>query len=317
MEKSRLTTIERRSEIERRGKNYMTIYYSVQREETGDRGEIGRSRASPNRPPIFLLDFHHRARTEQTYAAQMVSLTLLCKLTTQRQLVVQDHPEISVVSLEFFQTVTPAVPDAMLNAVLERLKEHGSITNNGRMWGLEDPKQSGRPENDTFTHVHEFTEAIIRAGEGYTGQESCMTMGHSPNSTLSKALQNQRRGYETLFSPIIAIDKERRNALANEDLRFISSTSPPFHNMGELALRLRDMLTVSYSIAEATLPIKSDCQPFRPAFDTTAVLLRHMKMFLKKDGIAGVTSVYELLYPQKRKAKEAGDIQEEAPPMKK
>lgn len=132
-----------------------------------------------------------------------------------------------------------------------------------------------------------------------------------------EALKNQRRGYETLFFPIIALNKERFNALNTQLPGVISSISPPFHNMGELALRLRDMLTVSYRIAEATLPIKSDCQVFRPAFDTTAILLRHMKMSLEKDGIAGITSVYELLYPQKRKAEETRDIQEEAPPRKK
>ncbi|KAF7428941.1 hypothetical protein PC9H_008178 [Pleurotus ostreatus] len=132
-----------------------------------------------------------------------------------------------------------------------------------------------------------------------------------------QALKNQRRTYEALFSPTFTLDKERNNALVNEEPRFLLSIVPPFHNMGELALRLRNMLTVSYTIAEATLPIKSDCQVFRPAFDTTAVLLRHMKMSLERDGIAGVTSVYELLYPQKRKAEETGDVQEEAPPMKK
>ncbi|KAF4563021.1 hypothetical protein EYR40_007262 [Pleurotus pulmonarius] len=132
-----------------------------------------------------------------------------------------------------------------------------------------------------------------------------------------QALKNQRRTYEALFSPNITLDKERRNALANEDPRFVPSIAPPFSVIGQLALRLRDMLTVSYRIAEATLPIKSDCQVFRSAFDTTAVLLRHMKMSLERNGIAGVTSVYQLLYPQKRKAEESGDTQEEAPPIKK
>ncbi|KAG9221354.1 hypothetical protein CCMSSC00406_0009931 [Pleurotus cornucopiae] len=132
-----------------------------------------------------------------------------------------------------------------------------------------------------------------------------------------EALKNQRRGYETLFSPNIAVDKERMSVLNTRLPAIISSLSPPFYVMGQLALRLRNLLIFSYGIAEATLPIKSDCQAFRPAFDTTAVLLRHMKMSLEKDGIAGVTSVFELLYPQKRKAEETGDIQEEAPPMKK
>ncbi|KAJ8697214.1 hypothetical protein PTI98_007012 [Pleurotus ostreatus] len=117
------------------------------------------------------------------------------KFATQRHLVVQDHPEIPVVSLEFFQTVTPAVPDIMLDAVLDNLKEHGSITGSGRMrgFGKNDPKKSGRPENDTFAHVHELTEAIIRAGEGYTGQESCMTIEHSPNSTPASERGNSSR----------------------------------------------------------------------------------------------------------------------------
>ncbi|KAJ8697208.1 hypothetical protein PTI98_007006 [Pleurotus ostreatus] len=125
--------------------------------------------------------------TPRKWYHSLCSTYTTSKFTTQRELVVKDHPEIPVVSLEFFQTVTPAVPDALLHAVLETLKERGSITNNWRMWGFakKDPKQSRRPENDTFTHVHEFTEAIIRAGEGHTGQESCMTIGHSPNSTPS------------------------------------------------------------------------------------------------------------------------------------
>ncbi|KAG9220243.1 hypothetical protein CCMSSC00406_0006308 [Pleurotus cornucopiae] len=132
-----------------------------------------------------------------------------------------------------------------------------------------------------------------------------------------EALKNQRRGYETLFSPNIAVDKERMKVLNTRLPAIVSSIPPPLYAMGQLALRLRNMLKASYIIAEATLPIKSDCQPFRPAFDTTAVLLRHMKMSLEKDGITGVTSVFELLYPQKRKAEETGEIQEEAPPMKK
>ncbi|KDQ28433.1 hypothetical protein PLEOSDRAFT_157713 [Pleurotus ostreatus PC15] len=132
-----------------------------------------------------------------------------------------------------------------------------------------------------------------------------------------QALKNQRRTYDALFSPNIAVGVQRMNVLNTRLPAIISSLSPSFYDMGQLALRLRNLLIFSYGIAEASLPIKSDCQAFRPAFDTTAVLLRHMKMSLEKDGIAGVTSVFELLYPQKRKAEETGDIQEEAPPMKK
>ncbi|KAL4252835.1 hypothetical protein AB1N83_013405 [Pleurotus pulmonarius] len=132
-----------------------------------------------------------------------------------------------------------------------------------------------------------------------------------------QALETQRNHYEALFSPGFGLDMERRNALSNRRPKFISSMPPPFHAMGELALRLRNVLGASYGTAETALPIKSDCQAFRPAFDMTAVLLKDMQASLEKDGIAGVARVYRLLHPQKRKAEETGDIQEEAPPMKK
>ncbi|KAF4563014.1 hypothetical protein EYR36_003448 [Pleurotus pulmonarius] len=129
-----------------------------------------------------------------------------------------------------------------------------------------------------------------------------------------QALETQRNRYEGLFSPDFGLDKERTNALRSPRPRFISSIVPPFHAMGQLALRLRDMLTVSYT--EATLPIKSRCQVFRSALDTAAILLGHMKLSLETAGIPGVTRVYELLHPPERKAEETGDIQEEAAPMK-
>lgn len=128
----------------------------------------------------------YNPRTQSSkWRHSLCSTYFTSKLATQRQLVVRDHAEIPVVSLEFFQNVTPAVPDAILDGVLDKLKVDGSITGSGRMRGFakNDPKKSGRPENDSFTHVHEFTEAIIRTGESYTGQKSCMMMGHSPNST--------------------------------------------------------------------------------------------------------------------------------------
>ncbi|KAJ8697207.1 hypothetical protein PTI98_007005 [Pleurotus ostreatus] len=131
----------------------------------------------------------------------------------------------------------------------------------------------------------------------------------------TEALKKQRHTYEALFSPTFILDKERNNALVNEEPRFLLSIVPPFHNMGELALHLRDLLAVSYTIAEATLSIKSDCQVFHSAFETTAVLLKAMKTSLEEAGITNVTRVYELLYPRKRKA-ETEEIQE-APPMKK
>lgn len=132
-----------------------------------------------------------------------------------------------------------------------------------------------------------------------------------------EALTNQRYTYEALFSPDFALDKERNNALANERPRFISSIIPPFHAVGQLVFHLRNMLRVSYTIAETTLPIKSDCQVFHSAFATMALLLKAMKTSLEEAGITDVTRVYELLYPRKRKAEETEEIQEEAPPMKK
>ncbi|KAL4249800.1 Fungal-type protein kinase domain-containing protein [Pleurotus pulmonarius] len=110
-----------------------------------------------------------------------------------------------------------------------------------------------------------------------------------------QALETQRNHYEALFSPGFGLDMERMNALRSPHPRFISSIAPPFHAMGELALRLRNVLRASYGTAETALPIKSDCQAFRPAFDMTAVLLKDMQASLEKDGIAGVTYIYELL----------------------
>ncbi|KAF9496386.1 hypothetical protein BDN71DRAFT_769049 [Pleurotus eryngii] len=132
-----------------------------------------------------------------------------------------------------------------------------------------------------------------------------------------EALEIQRHTYEALFSPDFALDKERNNALANERPRFISSIAPPFHAVGQLAFRLRNMLRVSYTIAETTLPIRSDCQVFHSAFAATVLLLEAMKTSLEEAGITNVTRVYELLYPLKRKAEDTGGIQEEEPPMEK
>lgn len=132
-----------------------------------------------------------------------------------------------------------------------------------------------------------------------------------------EALENQRHSYEALFSPGFALDKERISALTSRRPSFLSSIVSPFHAVGQLAFRLRNMLRVSYNKAETTLPIKSDCQVFHSAFATTALLLKAMKTSLEEAGITDVTRVYELLYPRKRKAEETEEIQEDAPPMKK
>ncbi|KAF4563020.1 hypothetical protein EYR36_003454 [Pleurotus pulmonarius] len=138
--------------------------------------------------PLPEQDTH----TPRIWHHSLCSTYMTSNFATQRQLVVQDHPEIPVVSLEFFQSVTPVVPDDMLNAVLYKLEEDGWTTGM-RGFAENHPKDSGRPENDTFTHIHNFTAAIIRSGEDHTGQKSCMTIGHSPNSTPLSERGNSSR----------------------------------------------------------------------------------------------------------------------------
>ncbi|KAL4251831.1 hypothetical protein AB1N83_013879, partial [Pleurotus pulmonarius] len=72
-----------------------------------------------------------------------------------------DIPQIPVVSLEFFKTVTPWVPNTMLQAVVANLKD-------GKF---------------TASHALQCTEEIIRAGKDYTGQDPCMEMTRGPIST--------------------------------------------------------------------------------------------------------------------------------------
>ncbi|KAF4598887.1 hypothetical protein EYR38_007299 [Pleurotus pulmonarius] len=149
----------------------------------------------------------------------------------------------------------------------------------------------------TFPPQHPFRHNVLHDLESIWWLTMWSIFGYYPNNAGVdlQALKTQRSCYEALFSPDFVLGMERVNALNTRHPRFISSIVPLFHAMGQLTLRLRDMLTVSYSIAEATLPIKSDCHVFRRAFDTTAILLRHMKTSLEKDGIAGVTYIYELL----------------------
>ncbi|KDQ28420.1 hypothetical protein PLEOSDRAFT_157726 [Pleurotus ostreatus PC15] len=118
----------------------------------------------------------------------LCSTYLTSKLNIRRQLVVIDHPEIPIVSIGFFETVTPTVPEEMLQAILGKLKESGSITNSGRMRGFasNDPKESEQLESQVFAHVHKFSEAIILAGEQYTGQQTCMIMTNTERSNNSR-----------------------------------------------------------------------------------------------------------------------------------
>ncbi|KAF7428933.1 hypothetical protein PC9H_008169 [Pleurotus ostreatus] len=118
----------------------------------------------------------------------LCSTYLTSKLNTRRQLVVIDHPEIPIASLGFFETVTPTVPEEMLQAILGKLKGSGSITNSGRMHGFasNDPKESEQLESHVFAHVHKFSEAIILAGEQYTGQQTCMIMTNTERSNNSR-----------------------------------------------------------------------------------------------------------------------------------